>query len=323
MKKFLTVICAAAIFLTGCSNEPPVEVHTEKVLSVGDALTITHEGKISPSNEIKIFSPTSGKILEKYFEDGSDVTEGQKLFKIGDAEKELELSQTKAALAESMTALAKALVEKDSKAAELQLEVEENQARVKKLEEETSGGTIYAPKAGSLGAIFSPIGMNVIENETVLATIGNINPVVVELEISDAEYKILTAADNLKISLKFADGMTYQHAGTLRILNNKTAEAIFENRDEILIFGTDAQINIDGAKIENALLVPEVAIQQSGAENFVYINKNGEAAVKKIQRGDKIGNHYVVNDGLTADDSVVVDGFKILREGSPLKVNDK
>jgi len=322
MRKILLLIFMTMIF-AGCSNEPPIEVHTEKVLSVGDALTITHEGKISPSNEIKIFSPISGRVLEKYFEDGSDVTEGQKLFKIGDEEKELELSQTKAALAESMTALAKALVEKDSKAAELQLEVEENQARVKELEEETSGGTIYAPKAGSLGAVFSPIGMSVTANETVLATIGNINPVVVELEISDAEYKILNAADNLKISLKFADGMTYKHAGKLRILNNKTAEAIFENREELLIFGTDAQIMIDGAKIENALLVPEVAIQQSGAENFVYINKNGEAAVRKIQLGDKIGTYYIVKDGLTADDSVVVDGFKILREGSPLKVSDK
>ena len=43
MKKLFTAICAAAIFLSGCSNEPPVEVHTEKVLSVGDALTIVRK----------------------------------------------------------------------------------------------------------------------------------------------------------------------------------------------------------------------------------------------------------------------------------------
>ena len=321
MKKFLLIIFMAMIF-AGCSSEPPVEVHTQKVISVGNALTITHEGKISPSNEIKIFSPTSGRVLEKYFEDGSDVTEGQMLFKIGDEEKALELSQAKAALAESMTALAKALVEKSPDAAQLQSDVEENQALVKKLEEETSGGIIYAPKAGSLGAVVSPIGMPVAANETVLATIGNINPVVVELEISDAEYKMLSAADNLKVSLNFADGMTYQHAGTLRILNNKTAEAIFENSEELLIFGTTAQILIDGAKIEDALLVPEVAVQQSDAGNFVYVNKNGEAAVRGIQLGDKLGNNYIVKEGLTADDSVIVDGFKMLREGSPLKIAD-
>ena len=70
MKKILLIICAALLMI-GCSNEPPVEVTTAKV-SINDALTLTHDGKISTSDALKIFSPISGNVTEKYVEDGSD-----------------------------------------------------------------------------------------------------------------------------------------------------------------------------------------------------------------------------------------------------------
>ena len=95
MRKIFLLICAAAIFIAGCSNEPPVSVTTEKVLAVENALTLTHEGIISPSSEIKIFSPISGNVMEKYIEDGSDVVARQKLFKVDDLESHANYMQAK------------------------------------------------------------------------------------------------------------------------------------------------------------------------------------------------------------------------------------
>ena len=315
MKKFFLIICALTMFLIGCSSEPPVEVKKEKVLN-GDALTLTYDGKISASNELKIFSPISGNIVEKYFEDGADVEERQKLFKVGSPEDSFELSQAKVALAESMTALAKASVDNAPAASELQFEVEKNKQLVQNLETATEDGIIYAPKAGRLGAIFAPIGIPVVANETLLATVGDINPVVVSFELSAAEKKILAAADGLKISLNFSDGSPYNHNGLFR-----GGEIYFNNPDEFLLLGTTAQVVIDGVKVPNALLVPEIAIQSKGAENFVYIDDNKKVAVRKILLGDKIGTYYIVKDGLKADDLIITDGFQNLREGTPLKSN--
>ena len=87
-----------------------------------------------------------------------------------------------------------------------------------------------------------------------------------------------------------------------------------------MILGAPAQVVID-LKIPNALLIPEDAIQKSDAENFVYIDDNKKAAVRKIQLGDKISTYYIVKDGLKADDSIITNGFKNLREGTPLKSN--
>ena len=184
--------------MTSCSSsEPTVEVTTAKVSSY-NALTLTQDGKISTSDALKIYSPISGNVTEKYVEDGSDVEERQKLFKVGAADDSFELAQKKAALAESMTALAKARVDKNPTAAELQFAVEENQRLVKELEDAAAQGIIYAPKPGQL-EMSLPIGMSVVANETVLATVGNANPVVVTAEFSAAEKKFLSALDDLKI----------------------------------------------------------------------------------------------------------------------------
>ena len=122
----------------------------------------------------------------------------------------------------------------------------------------------------------------------------------------------------MKISLKLSDGTTYPHDGEFR-----NGEIIFDNSDEFLHFDATAQVTIDGINIQKALLVHEKAIRQNGAENFVYVDKNGEAAIKRIRLGDKLGIYFIVKDGLTADDVVIIDGFENLREGSPLNVNDK
>lgn len=316
MKKFFVMIFSLLLFpvslITGCSSEPPVEVTTQKVLS-NDTLTLTHDGKISTSDTLKIFSPISGNVTEKYVEDGAVVEERQKLFKVGATDDSFELAQKKAALAESMTALAKARVDKNPNAAELQLEIEENRRLVQELEEAVAQGIIYAPKSGQL-EMSLPVGMSVVANETVLATVGNANPVVVTAELSAAEKKILAAVGDLKISLRLADGATI-NGGSF-----KGGEIYFDNSDETLIPGAPAQVVID-LKIPDALLVPEDAIQNSGAENFVYIDDNKKAAVRKILLGDKIGTYYIVKDGLKADDAIITDGFKNLREGSPLKSN--
>lgn len=316
MKKFFIIVLSLVLcplsLLTGCSSEPPVSVTTEKVLAVNDSLTLMHEGIISPSNELKIFSPVSGNIMEKYIKDNDDVEERQKLFKVNGLGPHSDYLQAKRELAEAMTALAKAEVEKAPNAPELQRKVEELQALVQTLEDEAARGIIYAPKAGRLAQV-APLGLPVIENETIVAIVGNVNPVAVTFELSAAEAKLLSASPDLKISLKLSGGSNYSN-GTF-----KDGAILFDNPEEILRLGSAAQVVIDGIKIPNALLVPEKAIRKDDAGNFVYINKNGEAAVKRIQLGDKLGNYFVVKDGLTADDLIITDGFENLREGTTLK----
>lgn len=319
MKKFLAIFFVMIIFFAGCSNEEAVEVKTEKISS-NETLTLTHEGKISLSHELMIHSNISGTVLEKFFKDGDEVTEGQKLFRVGNPETSTELIQARAKLGELMTTLPKEMAQKNP-VGELQAEIAELQERIKSLEEESEAGTIHAPITGQMGVENFRVGEAVLANETVLAKIGRTNPAIVRFEVSAAEKNFLSTSQP-KISLKFNDGTTYPRAGKLNFVNDTTAEVTFDNSDELLLLGNDVQIEFDDVKVSNVLLVPESAIQQRDGGNFVFVDDNKTAALKKVSLGGKLGNQFIVNDGLKAGDSVVVEGLTNLREGTPLKIKE-
>lgn len=192
MKNF-AILFAVMIFFAGCSNEPPAEVSPKKIQSTDKNLTPEREATISLSDAVEIRSAVSGRVMEKFFAEGAEVTEGQLLFKIGELEQHTELLQAKAELAKTRTDLAKALTARDPSAAELQLEVEEISERVKELEGKAEVGMVYAPKSGKIDATNTPLGMSVTADETVLAIVGNINPVTLtpdtpaQIEIDDVK----------------------------------------------------------------------------------------------------------------------------------------
>ena len=318
MKKFFILICAAMIFFAGCSSEPPVEVKVEKVLYADRNLTLTHEGKISLSNELKIFSNVSGNVIEKYFKDGDYVTEGQPLFKVGNHEDEAELLQAKADLSKAMTDLAKASAQKDS-VNERQAEIAELQERIQALEEKTKSGIIYAP-INDKAVANSKLGEEVTANETILATIGRDNPVIVRFETSDEEKNFLSLSEP-KVSLRLSDDTIYPRAGKI-ILDGSTVEASFDNPDGHLTLGDTVQIELDDVTVPNVMLVPANAVRQrDGADVVFVVDSNKKAALKKISLGGKVNDFFIVNDGLKAGDLVVVEGMTNLHEGTPLKSN--
>ena len=340
MKKIFAILLAATIFLAGCGNEePPVQVTAEKVLSADGALTVTHDGKISLGDEHKVLSPIAGNVVATYFQGGQPVTEGQVLFQIGTQENSAELLQAKAKLSETMTALAKELSElrqaetllkqnatsaqevadKKSAVDERQAELDELKQKVQALEEDSAAGIVKAPVSGTIGVDNIQLGAQVSAGDT-LATIGKNNPVAVRFEVSQEEKHLLMSSDALKVSLTLTDGTSRE--GKLNFPDASTAEALFDNSDERLTLGNTARIELGGVKISKALLVPENSIQRRGEENFVFVvSKDNTAAEKKISLGGKLGTYYIVNDGLNAGDSVVVEGLTKLREGTPIKSN--
>lgn len=321
MRKILTLLTVIMILMAGCGGEQPVQVTTEEVKLADGALTLTHEGIISLSDELEVRSPASGNLVEKFVENGTDVTEGQLLLKVCEFGPHADLLQLKTELAKAKTDLARALATNDESAAELQAELERIQAEVQKLEDFTANGLIYAPKSGRLGSVDASLGMLVTPNETVVATIGNINPLAVRFEVSAEEARLLSATDNLKVTLIFDNGKVYPVEGTINIRDDSTVEAVFDNSDGLLLLGMDVKIELEGLNVANALLVPVDAVQERDGDNIVFVAENNKAAVKKISLGDKIGTYYIVKDGLKAGDSVVVEGMTNLHEGTPLKSN--
>lgn len=71
---------------------------------------------------------------------------------------------------------------------------------------------------------------------------------------------------------------------------------------------------------ENALIVPEQALVLQGADRFVFRLADGKAVMAKIELGLRRLGEVEVRSGLTAGDTIIVDGQLRLRDGTPVTV---
>ena len=71
---------------------------------------------------------------------------------------------------------------------------------------------------------------------------------------------------------------------------------------------------------ENALIVPEQALVPQGADRFVFRVADGKAMLTKIGLGLRRPGEVEIRNGLTAGDTIIIDGQLRLRDGSPVTV---
>jgi len=163
---------------------------------------------------------------------------------------------------------------------------------------------------------------------TVLATIVQIDPIYVTFNISERDVLHLRevmakrgiSRDDLmqvpvEIGLQTETG--YPHSGHFNYaapeVNASTgtlpARAIFANADRTLLPGYFVRVRIPVDDQPDALLVPDTALgsDQSG-RYLLVLNKDNVVEHRNVQIGPVINGLRVIDDGLKADDRVVVAG---------------
>jgi membrane fusion protein (multidrug efflux system) len=94
-----------------------------------------------------------------------------------------------------------------------------------------------------------------------------------------------------------------------------TVRAAVENSDGKLLPGMLLTLSVLQSERE-ALVVPEISVQQNGTLSFVYrVDAEGVAQMAPVTLGAREAGRVEVLDGLAAGDRVVVDGTVKLRPG--------
>ena len=193
---------------------------------------------------------------------------------------------------------------------------------------------ILAPMSGKLGLDDVAIGTFASPGATTLVTIGTTDPIFAQFSISEAEYlrflnlqSMQTDRRPLEVSITLTDGKEYPMSGRIvetdRELANNTGslvmKALFPNPSGALIPGMFARVRLTGETIPNAILVPQRAVQQLLGKSFVMVvGKENKSEARNVEIAQQVGSYYVVTSGLTAQDTVVVEGLTNLREGVEL-----
>ena len=333
------------------------QVKAMKVLQQDTPVVSEYAGQIAGKDEVKVQSKVSGRVVEKYFHGGDFVQAGQPLYRIDSRQYESAVLQAQATLAQSQATLANAqtdlgrdqeLLASDA-ISEQQVTTQQanvnaysaaaaaNQALLQKAQQDLSDTVVYAPMSGQVSVDDVAIGTFATAGNTNLVTIGTTDPVFVTFSISETEYlkfrniqQMQSGSGNgITVAIKLSDGTTYpldgrivqadraltQNSGTL------TVKALFGNPDGLLLPGMFARVKLTGETVPNAILVPQRAVQQLLDKTFVMVvGADGKSEARKIELGQQVGSYYIVKSGLSAEDTVIVEGLSSLTEGKDLAV---
>ena len=172
----------------------------------------------------------------------------------------------------------------------------------------------------------------------VLTTVSQIDPIWFYLPISEQSY--WEFADRLKemmavpeekrkqnVELTLANGSVYPHKGRFAFLDRQVdpktgtiqVAVSFPNPELTLRPGQYGIARAEIQTIPNALLIPQQAISQLQGSNMIaVVNPDGKAEIRAIKVGETYQGMIVVTEGLKAGETVIVEGFQRVRQGTPV-----
>ncbi|WP_294926667.1 efflux RND transporter periplasmic adaptor subunit [uncultured Paracoccus sp.] len=310
-------------------------------------------GRVSATRTAEVRPRVSGIVLERVFEQGSFVQEGSMLYRIDPSQYAVAMASAEATLARAnanqlnardQQSRAEALrerrvtsgVELENAVTNLAIadaEVAIAQAQLDQARLNLNYTEVTAPISGVIGRALVTEGALVSAQTDVLATIQQLDPIYVDFTQSSTEMFALRRArasgqlnmvsdDEAQVHLMFDDGSEYTHPGKLLFSEANvdsttgqiTLRAEFPNPDGDLLPGLYVRIRIEQAVRENALTIPQMAVQrdQSG-QAYVYVMKSEDTVERRnVTLGRTTNNQWLVEDGLEPGERVVVAGAQKL-----------
>lgn len=206
-------------------------------------------------------------------------------------------------------------------------------ANVEDAELKLSFTRIIAPINGISGLAKAQVGDLIAPTGGELTTVSTVDPIKAYFTVSEQEYlnrnsPLQTAAQSSgKLELVLADGSVYAQKGTFYMADRQVdlgtgtlrIAALFPNPGNFLRPGQYGRIRAVLSTRKNATLVPERAVTElQGTYQVAVVGSDNTARIRKVKLGERIGGLWVVEDGVAAGESVIVEGVQKVRDGVPV-----
>jgi membrane fusion protein (multidrug efflux system) len=206
--------------------------------------------------------------------------------------------------------------------------------------------TIEAPISGIISKLAVDRGNLVGKGEpTLLATVSAMNPIYADFAITEADYlrfvkrvpglgrgEVVPQDQLPTLELLLADGSVFPHKGRPifvdRAIDPKTGtihvRAEFPNPERVLRPGQFARVRAITEEVPDAILVPQVAVQElQGAKTVLVVGDGDKVALRTVTLREPYQQFYIVTGGLKPGERVIVEGIQKARPGMQVKAEVK
>ena len=315
-------------------------------------------GRIAAYRSVEIRARVEGILERRHFVEGSEVKNGQLLYTIdptpfkialADAQADQARSQANLASARSREARLAPLVKENAisqqdyddavtavKQTEALLAV--SAANIDRAQTNLGYTRVLATEHGKIGAALVPEGRLVGKGEaTHLTTIDRLDQVYVNFTMADRDALILkrelqrgtvkTGAGSSQARIFLPDGSEFERTGRLDFTDSQvnpgtgtlTLRVVMPNPRQQLLPGMYVRVVYTSGSRPDTLLIPQVAVTKTPTGHIAWVvDADNKAQRRDLVVGAWHGSDWIIDRGLGAGETVVVEGIQRLRQGAPV-----
>jgi multidrug efflux system membrane fusion protein len=336
------------------TTEAPPEVPVVTLKTSSQSLHRDYVADIQAVRNVEVRAQVAGFLEHIYVDEGKPVKKGQPLFRINASAYRNKLSQAQAAVASAQAQAAAVRVESDrvkllvdknviaktelklinSKIREADARVADARAGEAAARFSLSYTLVRAPFDGVIDRIPLKMG-SVVEEGTLLTTVSDLSAVFAYFDVAEGSYMNYTKArrehpelhsDSVRLTL--ANGELYPLTGHIETAESEfnpntgsiALRARFSNPDRLLKHGASGKVRLTD-QLPAALLLPQKAVFEIQDQNFVYVvDQAGVTHTRSFKPQTRLGDFYVVKEGLKPGERVVYEGAPELHDQQKINV---
>jgi RND family efflux transporter MFP subunit len=197
---------------------------------------------------------------------------------------------------------------------------------------------LVAPIDGIAGQAQLQVGALVNLSSGPVTSVSTVDPIKVYFTVGEPQYLAwrerfpteaarIEADKNLRLELVLANGSTYPHTGSFYFADRQVNEStgairlagLFPNPGNVLRPGGYAKVRAAVRLQQGALLVPQRAVTElQGGYQVAVVDSDNKVSIRPVKVGDRVGNSWVIAEGLKHGDRVVAEGVQKVHPGMPV-----
>lgn len=311
---------------------------------------LDYAARTEPIRSITLQARVPGYLQEQSADDGSDVRQGDLLYRIAPQDYQAALEQAKAQVQRDTatldyarsnlgrgTELAKSgYIAKDvfdqrtSTLREAEASLAVNQAAVQTAELNLSYAEIRAPFTGRIGRNQASVGTLVSVAGTVLNTLVQLDPIYVTFNPSETDLVQIEqakAAGPIDVDVLLPGETEPTQKGQLTFIDNTvdhstgtiTARATIGNGKFTLLPGQYVRVRLHIRQQPDALMVPQTALGSSQLGKYLYVLGKGNTVDQRmVSLGPISGDQVAILSGVSEGDQVITGNLQKIGPGMPV-----